>query len=62
MAEKTLSDQNISESQPKAAAEIDPIRGKVAKVISNREVALNIGKNQRCSGRYAFRHRSSRYF
>lgn len=44
MSEKTLSDQNISESQPKAAAEIDPIRGKVAKVISSREVALNIGK------------------
>ena len=44
MSEEILSDQNIEEAKPPEPAEMHPITGKVAKVISNREVALNIGK------------------
>ena len=46
MSEEILSAQNICDGQPDEPAEINPIRGQVAKVISNREVALNIGKNR----------------
>ncbi len=45
MSEEILSEQNFCDGQPKQPAEIDPIRGKVARVISNRTVALNIGEN-----------------
>ena len=44
MSEEILNDHNIEEAKPLESVEMHPITGKVAKVISNREVALNIGK------------------
>lgn len=46
MSEEILSAQNTCDGQPDEPVEINPIRGQVARVISNREVALNIGKNR----------------
>lgn len=44
MSEKILIDQKISEGDNEGTAQTKAIRGKVAKVLSDREIALNIGK------------------
>ncbi len=44
MSGKILNDQGISNGELGMTAQVEPIRGKVAKVISVRQVALNIGK------------------
>ena len=43
MSEKTLNGQGISETGAEMTDGIEPIYGKVARVISNRAVALNVG-------------------
>ena len=45
MSEKTLNGQGTSGTDSDMTARTEPIRGKVAKVISTRVVALNIGTN-----------------